>query len=432
MMTAGNPVLIRTDVRQGNISFTTTSYIGPQTVMTGENRATAFVLQPGEILYDTLVTTEVFRTQVYQLQGTTVTADLPGMALIGRNAAGQIEVLDTAPVFSLSQSALPVVFHERAALLGAAGTATRDVGGRLFQLRSGVGTSEPGRWQGFAAGVGASRKQEAANGAPEFVDRVTTGTLGGEVALSPHLKVGFAGTGLRTRGDLGDLGHLDTQGFELSAFGSWTRGRYYFDGLYGYGHFTNDLARNTLLGTTAGARQDAATHSLNLNAGCTFSFEGGLVTGPALGAAFTHGHLAGYSETGANTANVSVRAQNASSLTTDLGWQASFTLPSSAGSWTFQARISWQRENLADDASVHLDLAQSPYLLVDPSGGFTRTGAFGVDAAPASAKGQGWLLGAGMRLALGPDATVLLDGEERLLHAGRQEQFVGLNAVIRF
>ena len=54
----------------------------------------------------------------------------------------------------------------------------------------------------------------------------------------------------------------------------------------------------------------------------------------------------GYTEHGGGSADVSVGSQKTNSLVSEVGWQASIAVPVTWGKVTFQARTSWQRENL--------------------------------------------------------------------------------------
>jgi uncharacterized protein YhjY with autotransporter beta-barrel domain len=431
---SADPVYVRTDVIDTDVSFATTQYIGPQTIMVGDNQSQSFTIVAGGIDYDTLVTSDVYENLVYQLMGTNLTSDISGLGLIGTTSAGEYEVLDTAPVFSLSQSALPVVKYQRTALLGVVNTATHDVNGRLFRLRSGAGGTATGtnHWQWFSAIDFGGQSQDATGNVPGFHGHTYAGTLGGEYSLSQQLKFGFAGTGLKNHTRLGALGHMDITGWELSAYGSWTRDHFYIDGLYGFGLYADDIARNTLLGSTANASADATTHTLNLNTGYNFVQSGGLLSGPMLGVKYTHGKLDAYTEKDGGTANVNVAAQPFDSLVTDLGWQVSYVMPVSSGQLTIQGHTSWQRENLSDDDAVRVGLVDSPFLLVDPAGGFVRTDSFSVNATPASAKDNYLVLGGGAKLELGKQTAILLDYEEHLFRDMSSERFGSVYVQIRF
>ena len=441
-LTGGNPVYVGPVTTGSNVSATTTMYIGPQTIMVGSNQSQSFFIVPGGIDYDTVITTDLYRNLVYQLMGTTLTADVPGLALMGTNAAGQYEVLDTASVYSLSASGLPVALYQRKALLNMIDTAIGDVNGHLFRLRSramgqtaGMSSGDAaitGRWEWFGTGNFGDQTQDAAGSTPAFGSHTYAGTVGAEYTYSPQLKFGFAGTGMKNYSDLDFLGHMDINGLVLSAYGAWTSGPWYVDGLYGIGLYDDEIRRNTLLGNTASANPEALTHSFKVNTGYNIGLGKGLVMGPTLGAAYTHGRLDSYTETGGGSANLSVAAQTFDSLITDLGWQASYEMPVPVGLLTFQGRTSWRRENLTDNDTVRIELMQSPFLLVDPHGGFTRTGSFAFDASPASAEANYWVLGAGVRLdIMAKNAAVLLNCEE---HFGSQnrEQFVSLSAQFLF
>jgi uncharacterized protein YhjY with autotransporter beta-barrel domain len=431
---SASPSYVSTDIIATNVSAATTTYIGPQTIMIGDNQSQAFTLLPGQVDYDTLITSDVYENLVYQLMGTTLTSDMQGLGLIGTTAAGEYEVVDTAPIYSLSQSALPVVEYQRTALLGVVNTATHDVNGRLFRLRSGAGgtVTAANRWEWFTAGYFGGQSQDAAGSVPGFHGHTYAGTLGGESSLSEQFKFGFAGTGLKNHTNLGLLGHMDITGWELSAYGSWTHYNFYIDGLYGFGLYADDIERNTLLGLTASASANATTHTINLNTGYNFVQKGGLVTGPMLGVKYTHGKLDAYTEKDGGTANVNVAAQPFDSLVTDLGWQLSYVMPVSSGQLTIQGHTSWQRENLSDDDAVRVGLVDSPFLLVDPAGGFVRTDSFSVNATPASAKDNYLVLGGGAKLELGKQTAILLDYEEHLFRDMSSERFGSVYVQIRF
>jgi uncharacterized protein YhjY with autotransporter beta-barrel domain len=433
---SADPVYVRTDVTDAVVSFSTTQYIGPQTIMVGDNQSLAFTIVPGGIDYDTVVTTDLYQNIVYQLMGTTLTSDISGLGLIGMASTGEYEVVDTAPVYSLSQSALPVVLYQRTALLGVVNTATRDVNGRLFRLRSGTGNDNEragsNRWELFSAGDFGGQSQDATGSVPGFRGHTYAGTVGGEYSLSQQLKFGFAGTGLKNDTNLGLLGHMDITGWELSAYGSWTSGHFYADGLYGFGLYEDDISRNTLLGSTASTEADATTHTLNFNTGYNFVQENGLVTGPMFGVNYTHGKLDAYTEFNGGTANMNVAEQPFDSLVTDLGWQVSYGIPVSIGQLLLQGHTSWQRENLSDDDAVRVGLVDSPFLLVDPDGGFVRPDSFSINATPASAKDNYLVLGGGVKLAIGTQTAIILDYEEHLFSDMNSERFGSVHIQTRF
>jgi uncharacterized protein YhjY with autotransporter beta-barrel domain len=431
-----DPVYVRTDTTDMVVSSATTQYIGPQAIMVGDNQSLAFTIVPGGVNYDTVVTTDLYQNIVYQLMGTTLTSDISGLGLIGTTSAGEYEVVDTAPVVSLSQSAIPVVLYQRTALLGVVNTATRDVNGRLFRLRSGTGNdnerSDTNRWELFGTGNFGGQSQDATESAPGFKGHTYASTLGGEYSLSQQLKIGFAGTGLKNHTNLGQLGHMDITGWELSAYGSWTHDNFYIDGLYGFGLYEDNISRNTLLSSTARTEADATTHTLNLNTGYNFVRENGLLTGPIFGVNYTHGKLDAYTESNGGTANVNVAAQPFDSLVTDLGWQVSYGIPVSIGQLIFQGHTSWQRENLSDDDAVRVGLVDSPFLLVDPDGGFVRTDSFSINATPGSAKDNYLVLGGGVKLAIGTQTVIILDYEEHLFSDMKSERFGSLHVQTRF
>jgi hypothetical protein len=96
----GAPVITATDV-----SAATTTYIGPQTIMVGENQLQAFTLLPGQIDYDTLITSIIHQTitttttntfltiEVYKLVGIPAVTSVPEPATLGLLAMGLVGIV---------------------------------------------------------------------------------------------------------------------------------------------------------------------------------------------------------------------------------------------------------------------------------------------------------------------------------------------------
>ena len=63
------PTLENTTITSENSTITVTTYFGPQTIMIGDNQATAFTLLVGQTDIDTLKTTNVYEDTTYELIG---------------------------------------------------------------------------------------------------------------------------------------------------------------------------------------------------------------------------------------------------------------------------------------------------------------------------------------------------------------------------
>lgn len=59
-----------------NVSFSTTLYIGPKTIMIGDNQSQSLAIAPGQQDYDTLVTSDVYQTQTVTRTNTTLTTQV--------------------------------------------------------------------------------------------------------------------------------------------------------------------------------------------------------------------------------------------------------------------------------------------------------------------------------------------------------------------
>jgi hypothetical protein len=100
VLQTGSPVTTGTDV-----SATTTMYIGPQTIMVGDNQSQAFTIVAGGIDYDTLVTTLIYQTitttttdtyftkEVYELIGIPTATSVPEPGTLGLLAMGLVGIV---------------------------------------------------------------------------------------------------------------------------------------------------------------------------------------------------------------------------------------------------------------------------------------------------------------------------------------------------
>ncbi len=256
----------------------------------------------------------------------------------------------------------------RTASISLSRTLTRDVGSRLFRLRSGVrpGTvevvttapsdpkgglaknpvtttvSQPYRWEVYGQLVYFSESQDAQSRGNRLVHPKTTiDTFGGLVGFeydfdstwAAGLAIGLANTDIRHRG----IGKSDIDSFALIPYVSYYRGGavaggdFYADLLYAYTDHDYDTRNGNQSAST-----DGKSHQLEFNAG--LNFKGGTVVhGPYASLRWLDGEIDGY-QFSAN------RDVDYESLATQLGYQASFPITVAGGTLVPQVRGAWEHE----------------------------------------------------------------------------------------
>ena len=129
---------------------------------------------------------------------------------------------------------------------------------------------------------------------------------------------------------------------------------------------------------------------------------------------------------------MTVGNQKFESLLTDVGWQTSYALAFGGHTLRFQLRTAWEREALSDERTLHLALIESPYLLTDPSGAWSRTGSYTTALREPSYREDYWVIGGGIAAELTTDMNLILDYEGRLTRADNRQQFGSLGAQYKF
>jgi outer membrane autotransporter protein len=229
---------------------------------------------------------------------------------------------------------------------------------------------------------------------------------------------------------LDGIGRSDIEGWSYDVYASYTTGHFYADLLYALGTYNHQIRRDADLGQVATARPDSLTNSIQFNTGYNFQC-GRFITGPTVSLDWVHGDIDGYNEQQGGNADLTVPKQHVDSLTTEIGWQLSAPMKTSFGSVSPQIRAGWVHEYLNRDKPVTVSLLTSPYYLVDGTsvshfGSFNATGSTG-------AVGTDYIsLGAGIAVALGDRAAIILDYETRFLQTNSTAQNVSLTGEIKF
>jgi outer membrane autotransporter protein len=219
--------------------------------------------------------------------------------------------------------------------------------------KGGGASADPSRTFGgglglFLNGQGSFGDQQTTSREPGFAFHTAGLTAGGDYRLTNNLILGGAFGYLNTKADLDDsAGHLTTNGYSLSAYGTYfVADKIYFDGIATFGWNKYDTDRNiTFSDTSATAKgnTDGNQFAFSVNGGYNFTF-GPLTVGPSLRVNYIRVHIDSFQERGADIFNLKVDSQKVESLATDLGGQASYAISMPWGVLLPLVRFEWEHE----------------------------------------------------------------------------------------
>lgn len=214
---------------------------------------------------------------------------------------------------------------------------------------------------GLAAGDAVSRPYETwgqvlggygstgSDGNGAGFDRWTGGTLvAGEWTTTPDFRVG-AGVGYARTHVSGDHGggSADIDSYQAFVYGSWTLERSFVDAQFGYAFNRYDTSRPIRFGSLdRTARADADGHDFDAAIKVGRSYDaGGFSLEPAVGLRYDLITRGGFSESGADSLDLSLRSEQSHFLQTAVGVRAltrvaagSLTLePEASLAWTYDA-----------------------------------------------------------------------------------------------
>lgn len=365
---------------------------------------------------------------------------------------GIYSITDHRPELSATQSGLPFANAGGQALLAAGQTATNDLNGHLFNLRSGGGEEEEsdgsisasldygvvmGQGDGdennpIARRIKRSREWEiftTVNYGNVKLSPISSqsgvqidswaSSVGIEKHLSRGLTVGFAATFLQsTQTYTGGLGSLDLEGPTLSTYVSYVRKNFWGSLLYSFGAYDLGSSRNPGFGLpTASGSTNAYTNSVQYNTGWNFRFQNNtFVTGPFAGIDYLHGSVDGYSETGGGVGALSYARQTFQSLVTRVGWSASKKLQTNWADITPQVRLGYERQNLQNNGAS-VQALNAPF---SASGG---------NQSP----GQDYMvIGGGVNFEFNPALSLMLSYQNQIFRNNLEAHFVSVRLGYKF
>ena len=327
-----------------------------------------------------LAGTAVFTANVSTANGTTPTgttanstaglstlATLPSLALI---SATQQTTNIGFRLASLRRGGSPIEINLGGlSLSGAGAVASAAAIESLFPAALAEGL---GRRVGiFLNGKGDFGRQDAVGDERPFDFHTAGFTVGGDYRVTDQFIVGGAVGYLSAGSDVDSgTGSTSAQGVSVSAFGTYYFGKaFYVDGIATYGWNWYDTERHSgpgATGSTAHGSPDGTQFALSLNAGTDFAF-GALTAGPYARLDYARVDIDSFRERGDPSFAMQVRHQDAESLTTALGVQASYAISTSWAVLLPMVRGEWQHEFENGTRTV------SGILLSDPGTTFSLT-----------------------------------------------------------
>jgi outer membrane autotransporter protein len=271
----------------------------------------------------------------------------------------------------------------RTSAIGLARTVTRDVGSRLYRLRTGIRadsvvvemapvtdakggmakgaiiphTNKVCKWEVFGQVFFSSDDQDAQfSGAnrtlrnPDTSTDTFGGTVGFEYDFTPNWAAGFAVSGAHADADFKTVGDADIDTFALIPYVSYYHpglvmgADFYADLLYAYS--SNDYDTTRFPGGTFGST-DGDSNQLELTTGLNFKTPS-VIHGPYGVLRWLDGSIDGYTESGGAVFPDS----DYESLATQLGYQVSYPVALGGGKLVPQARAAWEHEFRSDQGHL--------------------------------------------------------------------------------
>jgi autotransporter-associated beta strand protein/T5SS/PEP-CTERM-associated repeat protein len=254
----------------------------------------------------------------------------------------------------------------------------------------GLQTSEPTNWSAWVLGSGSFSRSAGVSETPDYRNDAGGFLTGADYRwgenFSTGLYAGYQYNDAKYNGGGSSRGNSALFG----GYASFSRDGYYADALVGGGYTGWQTRRQIEFGTidrTARAEPGSGQFTTALNLGKDWKL-GGFTLGPILGAQFTYAGVGSFTETGADSLDLSLGQQDADSLRTTLGGRVAYTWHLSQNlTLVPEIRMLWLHEFLDNPHSIDAAL----------DGGAGQ--AFGFDTADPSRDSV--FAGAGVGLRLG-------------------------------
>jgi uncharacterized protein YhjY with autotransporter beta-barrel domain len=185
-------------------------------------------------------------------------------------------------------------------------------------------------------------------------------TIGGEWYATSRLRAGFAVGLSDSSGTLDNGDELKDGVVQFAGYLSYDNGRWFADGLLGYGHHDLELKRAGILDPVTG-QTNANTFSTAVQGGYRFDL-GGIKAGPVLGFTYTRAKVEGYDEGGDPMLAYTVGAQKLESSVGEAGVQMHVPLGSDGDNAHIYLNLSLLHEFGAKERLLISTLEQAPLL----------------------------------------------------------------------
>ncbi|WEJ62439.1 autotransporter family protein [Thiomicrorhabdus lithotrophica] len=230
----------------------------------------------------------------------------------------------------------------------------------LDMMESSSSTPIPrGWWVQGVGGFGSVADTTNASGA----DYQSSGVAFGMDANWRDYVVGIAGSYTRSNVDP-FASDSDIESFQTGVYGSWARDNVYMNASVGLGLHKTDATRTVTVGSsvnTASSSYDSINLASALEAGKDIPLNLNTTLTPYVGVSYSHNNRDSFNETGAGTANLSVKQQDQDSLRTTLGLRLSRDIQTKNNKTiTPAASIAYVREHLDNVSQLEAGFTTVP------------------------------------------------------------------------
>jgi len=220
---------------------------------------------------------------------------------------------------------------------------------------------EDPRWGFFANGSGSFGDQETTPSQSGYNYTTAGATVGADYRLTDHLALGLASGYSDTDSNLtGSGGKVDATMVTLQPYLSYFTDNFYLNASVSAGFNGYDTERKILFGTvdrTARGETDGREVSAFIGGGYDFK-AGSLSVGPTFSAQYTKLWIDRFSETGANSLDLTVDDQTAESVQTTIGGRLAYKMKFGGFAVTPEINAAYEHEFSNNSRGIKAQLAQ--------------------------------------------------------------------------
>jgi len=202
-----------------------------------------------------------------------------------------------------------------------------------------------GRWGVFVNGQASLGTKDTTSNETGYRARTGGITVGADYRFTDNFIAGAALGFLHTGSNFDSaVGQSNTTGASFSLFGTYYhKNGYYIDSIANLGWNGYKTDRNVSSGAVASGSTRGLQGAISVSSGYEIN-RGALAFGPYVRVSYIRVQVDDFSESGADAFNVHSDAQSLTSLTTNLGVQASYAISTSWGVLSPNARVEWEHQ----------------------------------------------------------------------------------------